>query len=130
MSHHRIQFLEREVLLETICFVVVFLGVLYSITTEILIPDSYEIVHVSECLMMIDDKICSHLSWNFRPIVPSLLLHPLLYIIDGLMAFRLLCLLSICFMFFSIYHLLLKSTYTKINNKYINKNFSIIFQYF
>ena len=87
---------------EHVCFLVFVLGALFFLTSSILIPDTYEIIHLSECLLN-HQEFCNDVSWNFRPLLPSILLRPFLVFMDGLMGLRLLCLFSISVAIFSLF---------------------------
>ena len=71
------------------------LGSWACFSSPIFIPDSYEIVHLAECIDQASATKCGQLSWNFRPVFPSLVLKPFLFFMDGLLALRVLCLASV-----------------------------------
>ena len=81
-------------------FVVLICGIVLALQEVTLVPDSYELALLGECLWLGETSgiSCHEVSWNFRPPGPAVLIGPLLPLMSGLMALRCLSLLSILVM--------------------------------
>lgn len=88
------------------------LFVLRLIDPITLIPDSYDLAAQGECLWTNHSNWidCNEATLGFRPIAPAILMGPFLLFTNGLQALNILCAISLLIFFYSLQHIVNRSS--------------------